>query len=89
MPGNMQGQPTPAATDIEHTLAGLKLQFRGEMPLLGALRRIERLVGAVELGAGILPVPIEEEFVEPAIQIVVVGDIGRGAGRQIAMAEDA
>ena len=47
----------------------------GEMALLGELGVVERLIGRFEIGAAILPVGVEEQRVEPAVEIVVVRDI--------------
>jgi hypothetical protein len=45
------------------------------MTPLGELRIVEGLVRRLEIGAAILPVGIEEERVEPPIEIVVVGNV--------------
>ena len=50
-------------------------QLGREVPLLGELGVVERLTGRFEIGAGVLPVGIEEQRVEPAVEIVVVGDV--------------
>ena len=53
------------------------------MALLGELRLVERLIGRLEIGAGILPVGVEEERVEPAVEIVVVRDVAPRAAARI------
>src|ERR1019366_10320716 len=45
------------------------------MTLLRQLRRFQRLIAALEIGAGILPVAIQEQAIKTAIQIVMVRDI--------------
>ena len=57
-------------------------QLGREMALLGELGVVERLIGRFEIGAGVLPVGIEEQRIQPAVEIVVVRDIAtRPAGR--------
>ena len=50
-------------------------QLGGEMALLGELRLLEPLPLALEIGAGILQVGIEEQLIEPVVEIVVMGDV--------------
>ena len=45
------------------------------MALLGELGVVERLVGRLEIGAAVLPVGVEEERIEPAVEIVVMRDV--------------
>ncbi|MNT89644.1 hypothetical protein D3C72_2304120 [compost metagenome] len=45
------------------------------MALLGDLRLIERDAFGAEIGAGVLPVGIEEEIEELGRQVVVMGDV--------------
>jgi hypothetical protein len=45
------------------------------MTLLGELGIVERLIGRFEIGAAILPVGVEKQRVEPAIEIIMVRDI--------------
>ena len=45
------------------------------MALLGKLGVVERLVGALEIAAAILPVGVEEQRIEPAVEIVVMRHI--------------
>ena len=78
----IEAEPAPAGADVEHGLAGLHPQLRGDVALLGGLRFFERHVGPLEIGAGILHVGVEEELVEFAGQIVVALDVAPGAGRR-------
>ena len=45
------------------------------MALLRQLRVVERLAGLLEIGAGILPVGVEEEVVEAGVEVVVARDV--------------
>ena len=45
------------------------------MALLGELGVVERLVRLLEIGAAVLPVGIQEQRVEPPVEIVVVSDV--------------
>jgi hypothetical protein len=45
------------------------------MPLLGELSIVEALFGRFEIRAAVLAVRIEEERVEAAVEVVMVGDI--------------
>ena len=57
-------------------------QLGGEVALLGELGVVERLLGMLEIGAAVLPVGIEEQRIEPAVEIVVMRDVApRAAGR--------
>ena len=79
--GEIEAEPAPARADVEHVLAGLDPQLGGDVALLGELRLLERHVRALEIGAGILHVLVEEEPVELAGQIVVVLHVAPGARR--------
>ena len=59
---------------------GFDAQLGGDMALLGELRLLERHVGPLEIGAGILHVLVEEEPVELARQVVVVLDVALARG---------
>ena len=50
-------------------------QLGGDMALLGELRLLERLPLVLEIGAGILPVGIEEQLIEAMVEIVMMGDV--------------
>ena len=43
----------------------------------------------LEIGAGILQVVVEEERIEPAVEVVVMGDVPLGAERRVHLAEAA
>ncbi len=57
------------------------------MPLLGQLRLFQALLRRFEIGAGILPVLVEEQAVQLVAEIVVVGHIALRAPRSIALAQ--
>ena len=59
------------------------------MPLLGDLRLLQRLVAAREVGAGVLPVAIEEQAVEPPVQVVVVRHVAPRAMRRVVLVDAA
>src|SRR6185437_5133157 len=65
----------PTRSDIKDILAGLQQQLGSDMALLVELGLLERLLAGLEIGAGILPVAIEEEVVELVLEVVVMGDI--------------
>ena len=79
--GEIEAEPAPAGTDIEHAVARPDQELGRQMALLGELGVVERRIRRVEIGAAILPVGIEEQRVEPAVEIVMVGDVARRAWR--------
>ena len=61
-PRQRQRHAAPAAADVEHRqIRPVELQLGGDMALLGDLRLFQRLVAAREIGAGILPVAVQEQ----------------------------
>ena len=70
-------------------MALVEQQLGGEMALLGELRLFERLALVLEIGAGILPVGVEEEAVEPLVVIVVPGDVAARARAVVALMKTA
>ena len=73
--GEVEAEPAPARADVEHLHAGLEHELGGEVALLGKLRRFEIGLVVFEIGAGILLVAVEEERIEPAVEVVVMGDV--------------
>ena len=73
--GEIETESAPAGADIEHALARFDQELRREMPLLGELRVVEALIGALEIGAAILPVGIQKQRVEPGVEVVMMRDI--------------
>ena len=66
-----------------------KGELGGQMPLLGALGGLERCFSVWEVGAGILPVGIEKEIVDRAVDVVVVRDVAARAAGRIELCEPA
>src|SRR5690349_731001 len=60
-----------------------KKKLGRDVPFLGALGVLESLGGLLEISAGVLTVAVEEERVEPIIQIVMSLDILLCAGQAI------
>ena len=87
--GEIERKTAEAAADVEGARAVLRQELRGEVALLGGLRVIERLAGILKIGAGILPVGVEEEIVKPLIEIVVAGDVALGVAPMVALMEAA
>ena len=87
--GQVKRKAAPPRSDIEHPLAWSDQQLCSDVPLLVELSGIE-VVGAVtEIGAGILPVLIEERCVEFFRQVVVMGDVSAGARKGIILMKPA
>ncbi len=59
------------------------------MALLGELGVVERGVGGLEIGAAILPVGVEEQGIEPAVEVVVVRHVAARALARIELGEAA
>ena len=85
--GQVEAEAAPARADVEHLHAGLDVELRRQVALLGELGILEGGLLVLEIGAGILPVAVEEEIVEGAREIVVVGDIGLGLAHGIVLVD--
>ena len=70
--GEIEAEPAPAGADVEHPLSRLERELGGDVALLGELRVLQRRDAVLEVGAGILQVVVEEERIEPPVEIVVV-----------------
>jgi hypothetical protein len=58
----------PAAADVEYRQAGpVQAELGGDVTLLGLLRFFKRFGSLGEISAGVLPIPIEEQAVQPSI----------------------
>ncbi len=76
MGGEVKSHSAPTAANVEHgKTRPIKQQLGGDMALLGQLGIVQRLVGRLEISAGILPVGVEEQRIEPSIEIVMMGDV--------------
>src|SRR4029077_7086250 len=71
----IQRQPAPAASDVQQFLTGLQAQLGGQMQFLVGLGGLQIVVVAAEIGAAVLPVLVEEEVIERAREVVVMGDV--------------
>ena len=81
--GEIKREAAPAAADIKHAIALFDHQLGGDMALLCELRFVERRGAVLEIGAGILQVVVEKEFVEPAVEIVMMRHIAACAHRRV------
>ena len=66
----------PPAADIEDRLARLQQQLVGDVALLSLLGPFKCIVRILEIGAAVLPILVQEQFVEFIRQVVVVLDVG-------------
>ena len=73
--GQIEAKAAPARTDVEHAVAAADQQLGGEVTLLGQLGIVEGGVRRLEIGAAILLVGVEEEGIEPPVEIVMMGDV--------------
>ena len=64
-------QPTPAAADVQETLAGLETKLPTDHLHLVELGLLEAVLPVGEVGAGVLHLPIEKERVELVRDVVV------------------
>ena len=85
----VERQAAKPAADVERRCAVLRQELGGEVALLRGLRVVERLAGIFEIGAGILPVGVEEEVVQALVEVVVAGDIAPGAPPVVALVQAA
>src|SRR5581483_2884907 len=72
-----------AAADVEHPHPRLEEELAAGVPPLGGLGRVEAHPRRLEIGAGILQVLVEEERVEPAVEVVVLRDVAAGARQRV------
>ena len=70
--GGPDAEAAPAAADVEHPLAGLEAELGGDVRLLVRLRLLQPVCRIGEIGAAVLPVGIEEQGIEVAIEVVVM-----------------
>jgi hypothetical protein len=85
----LQGQAAPAAADLHHRLAGLEPELGGDVALLGELGLLQGHVRALEIGAGVLHVLVEEPPVELVGQVVVVGHVALRLDPVVGLAQGA
>ena len=87
--GEIEPKTAPAAPHVEHALIAPKPQLRGDVPFLGELCIVEGGVRVFEIGAAVLPVGIEEERIETAVEIVMMRDVAAGSLARIELGEAA
>jgi hypothetical protein len=66
----IEREAAPAAADVEHLHARLEVQLGGDVRLLVELGLLEAVRRVAIIGAGILPVLVEEQLVEPPGEVV-------------------
>jgi hypothetical protein len=87
--GEIEAEAAPSRADVEHALAFGECKLGGEMPLLGLLCRLQRCPTVRKIGARVLSVGIEEQVVDRAVDVVVMGDVTTGAPRRIELRQSA
>ena len=88
--GQCERHAAPAAADVQYLQPGaVEFQLGGDQALFGDLRLLQRFVPGGEIGAGILPVAVEEEGVEPAVEVVMMRDVALGAGGGVELGDAA
>ena len=73
--GEVDGEPAPSASDIQHSAGGLKSKLCGDMPFLGELSILQRLRRILEVRTRILIVGIKEQPVEGFVEVVVMSHV--------------
>ena len=77
----------PAGTDVKHVqVRPDQAEFRRDVALLGRLRLLQRLGAVGEIRAGIVAVPIQEQRVQAAVQVVMMRHVAPGAGDRVVLA---
>ena len=80
----VERKAAPAAADIEHAAVRLDEKLGRNQPLLGQLCLLQRAVRPLEVGAAVLLVGIEEQLVEPMVEIIMMGDVAARAPEVVA-----
>src|SRR5581483_11342587 len=62
---------------------GRNEKLGGQVALLGELRVVKRGVRAVEIGATILLVGVEEERVQPTVEVIMVSNVAERARTRV------
>src|SRR5271163_2466618 len=83
----IEPHPAEPAADVERAMAFVDEQLGGDVALFRQLRLFEALARMLEIGARILPVGVQKEFVEPVVQIVMARDIAPRPGSIVALVE--
>jgi hypothetical protein len=78
--GERDGGGAPTTADIEHGATGLvEQELCRDVTDFGLLGGFDGFVTLGKIGAGIKTLAIEEQGVESAIQIIMMGDVAAGA----------
>jgi hypothetical protein len=85
--GEAERKPAPTASDVEHAQAGLEAQLGRDVRLLGGLSFFQAQVAALEVGAGVLQILVQEASVEVEPEVVVVMDVPRCATAVVDLAQ--
>ena len=84
--GQRDGHAAPAGADVQYVEIGLgEAEFGGDVAFLFGLGFFERFVAAGEVGARVVPVAVQEEGIEAAVEIVMMGDIAARAGNWVVL----
>ena len=80
--GQVDAKPSPTGADVEHPLPRSERKLGGDMTLLGELRLVQ-ILAVDEVATGVLPIPIEKELVNDAIDVVVMRRIAPSTPERI------
>ena len=83
--GGVIDQRSPAAADVEQSLACAQVELPADQLELGVLRRIQRLVMAREVRARVRHAVVEPQGVEVVAHVVVGADCGHVPGRRVTL----
>ncbi len=87
--GKIEPKAAPTGADVENRQSIRKIELGGDVPLLGGLSVLERHGLVLEIGAGILPVAVEEQVVEVPVEVVMVGGVALGTAGGIVVPDAA
>jgi hypothetical protein len=83
-----QRHAAPAAADIQHAqVRPVQAQLGGDVTLFGDLGFLQGFVAMAEVGAGVLPVAVQEQAVQPPVQIVMMRDVAPRPRRRIVLVQ--
>ena len=86
--GEGDGEAAPAGADVQHVEArAVEVELGGDVADFGGLSFLEGFAAGGEVGAGVGAVLVEEEGVEAAVEVVMVGDVAAGAAGEVELLE--
>jgi hypothetical protein len=86
LPGEVKPQSAPARADVEDPEPRpVEQQLRRDVALLTLLGDVQGIVRTAEIGARVLAVAVQEQLVEFAGKVVVVGNVAPGPVDRIAL----